>query len=83
MLLFSSENRDTISKDFIFQQSKLKPSEYATSVQRLSNVVQTPMTFGQRWVDVVKTSRVHLVVIDVPSLCKTAENMAVNPYTVQ
>ena len=35
------------------------PSEYATSVQRLPNVVQTSWTFGQWWVDVVQTSRVY------------------------
>ena len=29
------------------------------TVQRLSNVVQTSLTFGQRWADVVETSRVH------------------------
>ena len=35
------------------------PSEHATSIQRLLNVVQTSMTFGQRSVDVVTTSSVH------------------------
>ena len=30
-----------------------------TLVQRLPNVVQTSMTFGQHWVDIVKTSNVH------------------------
>ena len=34
------------------------PSEHAASVQRLPDVVQTPMTFGQRWADVVTTPRV-------------------------
>ena len=37
------------------------PSEHATSVQRLPNVVQTSMTFGPRWVDVVKMPSVHCV----------------------
>ena len=32
-------------------------SEHAMLLQRLTNVVQT--SFGQRWVDVVLTSRVH------------------------
>ena len=36
----------------------VKPSEHATSVQRLPNVVQTYMTFGQRWLDNVTKSNV-------------------------
>ena len=33
-----------------------KPIEHATLLQRLSNVVQTSITFGQRSIDVVLTS---------------------------
>ena len=36
-----------------------QPSEHATFVQRLPDVVQTSTTFRQRKVDVVLTSRVH------------------------
>ena len=36
------------------------PSKHAASVQHLPNVVETSVTFGQRWTDVVITSRVHL-----------------------
>ena len=37
-------------------------SEHVTSVQRLPNVLQTSMMFGQRWVDAVTTQTVHWVV---------------------
>ena len=37
------------------------PSEHGSLLQRLPNVVQTSWTCGQRWVDVVLTSCVHLV----------------------
>ena len=46
----------------MLSKSKIKthPSEPATLVQRLSNVFQTSMTFGTRWVVVVlTTSRIH------------------------
>ena len=35
-----------------------QPSEHATFVQRLLSVIQPSATFGQRWVDVVPTTRV-------------------------
>ena len=57
------------------QTSKLKFTVridyYTTLLQRLHNVVQTSWTFGQRWVDVVLTSRVHWVVQSIVSSTKS------------
>ena len=44
----------------------LEPNEHCTLKQRLPNVVQTSWTFGQRWVDVLLTSRVHGKGIRIP-----------------
>ena len=44
--------------------AELVPSEYATFVQRLLNVVKTSMTFVERWADIGPTSRVHWVSVN-------------------
>ena len=52
-----------MAKDYYEVYGFTSPSEHATLLQRLPNVVQTPWTFGQRWVNVVLVSRVHLASI--------------------
>ena len=65
-------NSDTTRNTFILIQFIVRPlRKYATTVQRLPNIVRTSMTFVQRWVDVVRTSIVHwaLTVLNVFKLC--------------
>ena len=50
------------------------PSEHTTSVQRLPNVIQKSLTFGQRLVDVVTTSRREFTRIAIASQLVIAIN---------
>lgn len=57
LLLYSRPDRAVCCISF----SNHRPQLTRTSKQRLSHVFQTSWTFGQGWLDVVWTSRVHWV----------------------
>ena len=67
-MAFSSRDANSNHNVVLFGTNDVKIlSEQRTFLQRLPNVVQTSMAFGQRWVDVVMTLRVHrLLGVPIP-----------------